>query len=322
MRFGILLMLSAAVGLSVAGGGQGQQGPPPGWTALEWESLPQNEQEAVLFEEQQISDAAAGLIVPDEAGMDADLDQLEATTSEGVSLPGGMEESHESPIPRAWVISNMWRDYTPDRTRLVQVYAGQDAQTGKNVVVVNSVPADPADRTDALLGDIREYELPEVAGGVRIDRVDYPRFFLETLPPGLSFDVETREFNRSPDCSTAVASPDLISGNDHLLRSVTVSGATDVDGDALTITVTAVTQDEPLDGVGDGDTSPDAQRAPEPDRVLVRAERQGPGDGRVYRISFEADDGNTGMCTGTVVVAVPHDRPGAVDSGLVVDSFG
>lgn len=67
-----------------------------------------------------------------------------------------------------------------------------------------------------------------------------------------------------------------------------MAGTTDADGDAVVLTVTAVTQDEPLNGVGDGDTGPDAQRGATADTVLVRAERQGPSDGRVYRIYDDA----------------------------------
>ena len=37
----------------------------------------------------------------------------------------------------------------------------------------------------------------------------------------------------------------------HKLRTVTVSGATDPDGDPVAITITGVTQDEPVNGKAD-----------------------------------------------------------------------
>jgi hypothetical protein len=43
---------------------------------------------------------------------------------------------------------------------------------------------------------------------------------------------------------------------------------------------TAVTQSEPLNGLGDGDTSPDAVL--QGDSVLLRAERSGLGTGQRY----------------------------------------
>ena len=57
--------------------------------------------------------------------------------------------------------------------------------------------------------------------------------------------------------------------------------------------------------------------------VLVRAERAGGGNGRVYRIGFTADDGHGGTCSGSVSVAVPHGMKagaGAVDDGQAYDS--
>ena len=69
--------------------------------------------------------------------------------------------------------------------------------------------------------------------------------------------------------------------------------------------VTGVTQDEPLTGPGDK-TSIDALAGATPDEVRVRNEAGNKGDGRVYRISFEADDGRGGTCSGTVKVSVPR----------------
>jgi hypothetical protein len=42
--------------------------------------------------------------------------------------------------------------------------------------------------------------------------------------------------------------------------------------------------------------------------AAVRSECSAHGDGRVYAIHFDADDGNGGSCSGTVNVSVPHDR--------------
>ena len=55
----------------------------------------------------------------------------------------------------------------------------------------------------------------------------------------------------------------------------------DPEDHGVTVTVTGVTQDEPINGSGDGDTSPDAVL--QGGAALVRAERSGNGTGRVYR---------------------------------------
>jgi alpha-tubulin suppressor-like RCC1 family protein len=71
--------------------------------------------------------------------------------------------------------------------------------------------------------------------------------------------------------------------------------------------------------LGDGDTSPDAVLRGA--GVLLRAERSGGGDGRVYHVNFRAEDGQGGLCRGEVTVEVPHNRKsGAVDGGALYDS--
>jgi hypothetical protein len=63
-----------------------------------------------------------------------------------------------------------------------------------------------------------------------------------------------------------------------------------VDGDNVTLTRTGVTQDEPVTGPDDR-TKPDAQLASASNKVYIRAERAGDGNGRVYRVAFRATDG-------------------------------
>lgn len=132
---------------------------------------------------------------------------------------------------------------------------------------------------------------------------------------GSVVECSTFHVNAPPDCSELVASPDSLWPPNHKLQLVTVTGASDPEGGAVTTTVTGVTQDEPVNGLGDGDTSPDAVLGPASNQVRLRAERSGTGDGRVYRISVTAEDELGLTCEGTVRVAVPHDQDHApVDS--------
>jgi hypothetical protein len=128
--------------------------------------------------------------------------------------------------------------------------------------------------------------------------------------------------NTAPDCSTVSAGSTALWPANHKLMAVALSGGSDADGDELTLSVTGVTQDEPLNGLGDGDTGPDALTGKSPDEVQLRAERSGRGDGRVYRITFELSDGLE-ACSGEITVRVPKagGKP-AVDSGGAFDSFG
>jgi hypothetical protein len=92
--------------------------------------------------------------------------------------------------------------------------------------------------------------------------------------------------------------------------SVGILGVTDPDGDPVTITVSSVTSDEPTAsdyGSGGANHAPDASGVGT-NAVMIRSERSGRGDGRVYVINFTANDGNGGQCTGSVMVNVPHDQ--------------
>jgi VCBS repeat-containing protein len=136
--------------------------------------------------------------------------------------------------------------------------------------------------------------------------------------------ITVNPVNDAPDCSAVTGDLNLLWPPDHTLRLITLTGATDVDGDPVTLTITGVTQDEPVNGLGDGDTGPDAVAGPGSNQVSVRAERSGGGDGRVYVISFTASDLSDATCSGTFTVTVPHGmRSGsvAVDSGQTVNSF-
>jgi len=118
--------------------------------------------------------------------------------------------------------------------------------------------------------------------------------------------------NRAPVCDGAHARVDGAEGASHKLLPLAIDGVTDPDGDAVEIAVDSITQDEPLGGTGDGDTCPDAIIAN--GAAMLRWERAGGGNGRVYSISFTARDGKGGESQGSVQVCVPHDRGNGADA--------
>jgi len=104
---------------------------------------------------------------------------------------------------------------------------------------------------------------------------------------------------------------------------VSIVGVSDLDGDPVTITISAITQDEPVDRGGGGNPCPDAAGVVG-GIAGIRAERRGSGDGRVYHVAFVADDGRGGQCDGTATVCVPiSQKPGGacVDQGSLFDSL-
>ena len=132
--------------------------------------------------------------------------------------------------------------------------------------------------------------------------------------------------NASPDCSNANASTDVLYQDDtiwppnHKMEYVFVQGVADPDNDPVVIVIDSIFQDEPTNGLGDGDQSPDGDGIGT-DTAQVRAERSGEENGRVYHIDFTADDGNGGMCNGEVLVSVPHDKKSVtIDDGPIYNS--
>lgn len=137
--------------------------------------------------------------------------------------------------------------------------------------------------------------------------------------------VTVRDINAPPDCSLAQPSPSVLWPPNHTFADVAIVGVTDPN-DTVSITVLDVKQDEPTNGLGDGDSAPDAIRplsgaVTTENPLRLRMERSGAWNGRVYRVSFLADDGFSGSCVGSVRVSVPRDRKSnAIDDGAAYDS--
>ena len=75
--------------------------------------------------------------------------------------------------------------------------------------------------------------------------------------------------------------------------------------------VVTVTSNEPVNGLGDGDTAPDwsvEQDGAGLVDVWVRSERSGLGDGRVYSLSAVATDGSGNGTASAGTVRVPHNQ--------------
>ena len=133
----------------------------------------------------------------------------------------------------------------------------------------------------------------------------------------------TQTTNEPPNCSNVTVTPESMWPPNHKFREVRLTGGSDPDGDALTLQVKSVTQDESLSRA----TTARRLSRRKAGRVLrqlyLRAERVGNGDGRVYRVGYELSDGKL-SCTGTASVSVPHSQNGkaAVHSGGSYNSFG
>lgn len=135
-----------------------------------------------------------------------------------------------------------------------------------------------------------------------------------------SVQIVIQNVNDPPVCTLAQASPNLLWPPNHMMVPVSILGVTDPANEAVTITFGAVTQDEPVNGLGDGDTSPDA--AVSGNQILLRAERAGTGNGRVYKVLFTATNTDGAFCSGSVKVSVPHSKKDpAIEGAQLYNSF-
>ncbi|UCF08232.1 MAG: hypothetical protein JSW28_00640, partial [Thermoplasmata archaeon] len=140
------------------------------------------------------------------------------------------------------------------------------------------------------------------------------------------FGMAAQPYNRPPDVSSASPSVEYLWSPNHKFTDISIEGVTDPDGDAITITVISITSDEPTataKGAGGANHAPDAYGVGT-DTASIRAERSGKGNGRVYVITFAAEDGRGGETIGTVAVFVPlsrwKDKYDVIDDGQYYDA--
>ncbi len=111
-----------------------------------------------------------------------------------------------------------------------------------------------------------------------------------------------------PVISTLSPSEVVLWPPSHAMRPVTIAASVaDQVDQSVACGIAAVASNEPVEGLGDGDTSPDwvidGALA-----VHLRAERSGQADGRVYTISVRCTDDAGNSSLGTTTVTVPKSR--------------
>lgn len=119
---------------------------------------------------------------------------------------------------------------------------------------------------------------------------------VDTIPPELELSV----------------TPSMLWPPNHKLVEVTVSAiATDLCDTDPAITLVSVESSEPDNDIGDGNTEQDIQGADigaADFSILLRAERSGPGEGRVYTLTYRATDDSGNSVESSTEVTVAHDQ--------------
>ena len=100
----------------------------------------------------------------------------------------------------------------------------------------------------------------------------------------------------------------------HKMKTIVVTvEATDDSDLSPTVVLTSIVSNEPDDapGGGDGHTTYDIQEADigtDDREFLLRAERSGKGNGRIYTITYTATDASGNIQSASATVTVPHDK--------------
>jgi hypothetical protein len=124
--------------------------------------------------------------------------------------------------------------------------------------------------------------------------------------PGNNSKTATTTVDPTPPTVSAVtADPSSLWPKNHKLRDVTINyTATDSCG-GVNCQITNITSNQPVEGTGDGDTSPDWEFVDE-HHVRLRAESAGGSVGRIYTITVTCTDAAGNTTTKTVEVHVGH----------------
>lgn len=107
--------------------------------------------------------------------------------------------------------------------------------------------------------------------------------------------------------SRVTASPNRLWPPNHKFVTVNVSVQASSTCGGVSCSIANIQSDEPVNGLGDGNTEPDWQVTGAL-RARLRAERSGTGDGRVYTLNVRCADAAGHTAASSTTVSVPHDQ--------------
>jgi uncharacterized repeat protein (TIGR01451 family) len=111
--------------------------------------------------------------------------------------------------------------------------------------------------------------------------------------------------NPPPVIHALSAVPSVLTPPNHKMRPVTLEVDVTDNCGAPICHIVSITSSEPIDGTGDGDTSPDWEITGNVTAKL-RAERAGNGPGRIYTLTVECTDSAGNTSSRSTTVTVPH----------------
>jgi len=111
----------------------------------------------------------------------------------------------------------------------------------------------------------------------------------------------------APVIQSVAAAPNLLWPPDHKMAKVAVTAKATDNCTTPVCKIISVMSNEPVNGLGDGDTAPDWIITGDL-TVNLRAERSGIGSGRIYTVTVTCTDACGNSSVGNTTVTVPHDQ--------------
>jgi hypothetical protein len=126
----------------------------------------------------------------------------------------------------------------------------------------------------------------------------------------------TASFDLDPACNPDVtapviasvsASPNTLWAPNHKMNNVTVTTVASDNCSVPVCAISSVSSNEPINGLGDGNTAPD-WIVTGANTLQLRSERAGVGSGRVYTIGVTCTNAANLSTTSSTTVTVAHDQ--------------
>jgi len=150
--------------------------------------------------------------------------------------------------------------------------------------------------------------LGAVVSACAVDATSSPLSPRSTAAFDVNLDPACNPDVTAPVISSVSANPSSLWAPNHKMNDVTVTtAASDFCGSTPTCAISSVSSNEPINGLGDGNTAPD-WIVTSANTLQLRAERAGVGTGRVYTIGVTCTDAVGNAATSYTTVTVPHDQ--------------